>query len=149
MVFRKARMNTQTKETPSEIAEPASLKEVRQKLGKTQAQIATEIGFKGYMMICQIEKGQRPIPKSRIESFTRAYGVSVEQLNKLWAKRTPHKRQSEIADDTDVLPIIKAIADCGIAQLTLGEFQKLLGYTSHFKNCTPGLIKEILTCGFK
>ena len=37
-------MNTQTKETPSEIAEPASLKEVRQKLGKTQAQIAEETG---------------------------------------------------------------------------------------------------------
>ena len=142
-------MNTQIKETPSEIAEPALLKEARQKLGKTQTQITTEIGYAGCVYLGQIERGQRPIPKDKIGLFAKAYGVSVEQLSKLWAKRTPRKRQPEIADDTNVLPIIKAIANCGIAQLTLGEFQRLLGYTSHFKNCTPGLIKEILTCGFK
>ena len=145
-------METPTTEIQSKSAEPTSLKEARKKLGKTQEKIAREVGLEGTgggTSIGFIENGVRQIPNSKIKSFAKAYGVSVEQLSKLWAKRTPHKRQPEIADDTNVLPIIKAIANCGIAQLTLGEFQRLLEYTSQFKNCTPGLIKEILTCGFK
>lgn len=142
-------METPTKETPSKIAEPASLKEVRQKLGKTQADVAKELGIKRGLYVSQMESGIRAIPNLRIESFAKAYGLSVEQLSKLWVKKTSSKRQPEIDGNLDVLPIIKTVAECEITQLTLSEFHRLLGFTSQFQNCTPGLIKEILACGFK
>ena len=125
------------------------LKEARRKLGKTQAQVATEIGLKGGLYVSQMESGRRSIPEHRIKSFAKAYELSVEQLKKMWVKRTPYKWQPKTTDDTDVLPTIKAIAKCDIAQLTLSEFSRLLRSASQLQKCTPGLIKEILTCGFK
>lgn len=141
-------MKTQDKETPSKV-EPASLKEARKRLGKTQVQIATEVGFGGIGYLYQVEKGIRPIPKTRIKLFAKAYGVTVEQLSKLWVKKPTLNQLSGIDSSVDVLPIIKTVARCGIPQLTLSEFSRLLENTSRLQKCTPGLVKEILACGFK
>lgn len=73
-------MNKQIEKTPSKIAEPASLKEARKRLGKTQAQIAAEVGLKNCQMIVQIESGRRLIPKNRVASFAKAYGVSNDPI---------------------------------------------------------------------
>lgn len=146
-------MKTQDTEIPSKIVEPASLKEARRRLGKTQAQIATEIGLKNYQSIVQIESGQRPIPAGRVTSFAEAYGVPVVQLKKLWVRKSYLKQyfnqQLKTGNNMDVLPIIKAVAECDIPRITLSEFSRLLDYTSLFQRCTPTLIKEILVCGFE
>ena len=142
-------MNTQTKETPSKIVKPASLKETRKKLGKTQAQIAEETGMHP-CEICRIERRQGGILDNKLELFTKAYGIPLEQLKTLakvgissWGQRF------SVDNSEDVLPIIKVIVECNMPQLALNDFLRLLHNTSQLRKFTPKLIKEILTCGFK
>lgn len=142
-------MNTQTEKTPSKIAEITLLKEARKRLGKTQQQVAAEVGIKSYQMIWQIESGQCPIPMDKVASFAKAYGVPAKQLGKLWVKKLSLKPQFKTDGNMDVLPIIKAVAECDIPQLTLNEFSRLLESVSRFQKCTPVLIREILSYGFK
>ena len=142
-------MKTQDKETPSKIIEPTSLKEARGRQNKKQMAIAEEVGMQ-QSSICRIEIKRGAIPNNKLGQFAKAYGVSVEQLKKLTNVRTPLRGQRFNVDDgTNILPVIKAITKCGLFQLTRSELSRLLDSTSRFKKCTPGLIKEILACGFK
>ena len=57
------------------------IKKSREDAGLSQAQLARLVGFTSRQFICQIEKGRRNIPASKLKAFAMALGISLHEIN--------------------------------------------------------------------
>ncbi len=145
------RMNTKNKELTSNGAEntcAVTLKQARVSLGKTQLSTAQELGM-GQPALCRIEQGERPIPETKLDSFSRAYGMTLDQVKAFRETRLTKMLRGPIDADMEVLPIIKWVAQSNLSSLTFRELCKLLSFTRRLQSCSPSLITELLQCGIK
>lgn len=74
------------------------LKELREKAGLTQADLADKLGYSSPQFISNIERGIARLPVSKFKTTARMLGISVEQLidAKVAYTRTLLERQFKI-----------------------------------------------------
>ena len=59
-----------------------TLRDYRLAAGLSQRQIASKIGV-GHVMVCEMERGDRWIPPTRVAKIAKALGVSRDDIEKL------------------------------------------------------------------
>lgn len=59
------------------------LKEMREASGKTQRELANELGIDYYTMISQIEGGKTRVPPMQMSKYAKALGVAPQEFGKL------------------------------------------------------------------